>query len=109
MAVRLQPNEEQALCQLREALGRAVALVDLRLFGSRARGEGAPDSDIDVMIEVEKYTPVIDSTIGDLIFQINLENDTFISPTIFSREDLEKGPLSESPLFKAIKKEGVRL
>ncbi len=109
MALRLDSNERQALRQLRDALGNKVDLVDFRLFGSRARGESEPDSDIDVMIEVGEYTPDVESAIDEEIFQINLKYDTFISATIFGREELEQGPLSESPLFKVIEKEGVRL
>jgi len=36
--------------------------------------------------------------------------DSFqLSPAIFSRKELEEGPLSESPLYKAIQREGIPL
>ena len=107
--MQLSNNELAALEAFQRELRTKFGLIDLRLFGSKARGDATEDSDIDVMIELELYTPAIESEIDDLIFSLNLTYDTFISATIFSRDELENGPLSESPLYKAVEREGVRL
>lgn len=103
----LKENEEIALRVLKEELSRRFNVIDLRIFGSKVRGEDTPESDIDVMIELDEYTPDIKSGIYDIIFKINLENDTFISTIIFSKKELEDGPMSESPIYKAILREGA--
>jgi len=103
----LQENEQAALRALKEQLSRKFNLVDFRLFGSKARGEGTSESDVDVMIEIEGCDYEIKSQIYDMVFDINLENDTFISTTIFSKQEIEEGPMSESPIYKAIQREGV--
>jgi len=103
----LKENEERALKILKEALGNKFDIIDLRLFGSKARGESSHESDIDVMIEVTDISPEIEAQIDDMIFEINLENDSFISAVIFSRKELEEGPLAESPIYKIVQKEGV--
>jgi predicted nucleotidyltransferase len=105
----MRANERQALSKLKEALQKQFDLVDYCVFGSKARGDASPDSDIDVMIEVENSTPQIEAAIDDLVFEINLAHDCLISTVIFSRKELEEGPLGESPLYKAIKREGVRV
>lgn len=49
-------NKQAILDRLREnerAL-RARGVTHAALFGSRARGDNSPDSDIDIMIEIEK-------------------------------------------------------
>lgn len=102
-------NEYAALNGLRKELEERFGLVEFRIFGSKARGDATEGSDIDVMIELEKYTPAIESDVDDLIFSTNLAHDTFISATIFGRDELESGPLSESPLYKVIEREGIRL
>ena len=107
--IMLKGNERKALSALKQALMEKVRLVDFRLFGSRARGNASPESDIDVMIEVEEYTPAVESLIDDTLFEINLSYDCFISAVIFSRKELEEGPLDASPLYKAVEKEGVRI
>lgn len=105
----LKKNEERALRALKEELSRRFNIIDLRVFGSKARGEDTPESDIDVMIELDECNHDIKSKIYDIVFEINLKNDTFISTTIFSRKEIEDGPLSESPIYKAILREGSRI
>jgi predicted nucleotidyltransferase len=105
----LKKNEEKALRTLKKELSRRFNVIGLRVFGSKARGEDTPESDIDVMIELDECNPDIKSKIYDIVFEINLKNDIFISTTIFSRKEIEDGPLSESPIYKAILREGARI
>ncbi|MCL5986429.1 MAG: nucleotidyltransferase domain-containing protein [Actinobacteria bacterium] len=105
--LKLKKNEDRALRVLKEELSRRFNVIDLRVFGSKVRGEDTPESDIDVMIELDEYNPDIKSQIYDIVFDINIENDTFISTTIFCKKEIEEGPLSESPIYKAIMREGA--
>jgi predicted nucleotidyltransferase len=83
--------------------------VDFRLFGSKARGEGRSDSDLDVMIEIPVNDPAIVADIDDIIYRINLDHDVLISAVIFGREEIEDGPMSEAPIYKVIQREGIPL
>jgi predicted nucleotidyltransferase len=103
----LRKNEENAIHSLKERLKNRYSLLDFRIFGSKSRGDDSVYSDIDVMIELEESNYLIESDIYDLAFDINLENDCLLSLTIFSRKELDEGPLSESPIYKTIMKEGV--
>jgi predicted nucleotidyltransferase len=57
-------------------------LVALKLFGSRARGEGRDDSDIDVLVEVRGVTAEERGAIIDLAHDLGLEADLVISPLV---------------------------
>jgi len=103
----LNNNEILAIKHLKEILYSSFNIIDIKLFGSKVRGENTPESDIDLMIKINQSTPTIISQIYDITFEINLEYDTSISPVIFSKIELEEGPVSESPLYKIIQKEGV--
>lgn len=105
----LQHNEVEALASLKKELEKHFRLIDLRIFGSKARGNSEEDSDIDVMIELEYVTPSIEEAIDMIIFKINLKYDCLISSVIYSQEELTYGPMSESPLYKAIEREGIRI
>ncbi len=103
----LKENEETAIRRLKKVISERFNLIDFRLFGSKARGESTIESDIDVMIKIEGLNHDIKSQIYDIIFEINLENETFISATFFSKDEIDNGPMSESPIYKVIQKEGV--
>ena len=102
-------KEQEAVRELKRVLEEQFRLVDMRLFGSKARSDALSDSDIDIMIELEDCSPEIESAVDDIIFKINLTYDCFITAIIFSRDELEKGPLDASPLYRTILREGVRI
>lgn len=105
----LAPHELQALYAVKQALAQTDQLVDFRLFGSKARGDAAEESDIDIMVELEELTPALSNTVFDIVFDANLQYGVFISTVLFSRQELEEGPMSVSPLYKSIERDGVRL
>ena len=105
----MQPNERAAIFKLKRELGKALNLVDYRVFGSKARYVESPESDVDVMIEVENYTPEVETLIDDLVFEINLDHDCLISAVIFGSKELHEGPLRESPIYRSINREGIRI
>lgn len=105
----LEPYELQALNDLKQSLNHDFQLVDLRLYGSKVRGTAKADSDIDVMIELEELTPTFSDKVFDMVFDINLRHGVFISAVLFGRKELEEGPMSASPIYKAIERDGVRL
>ena len=105
----LSKNEEVAIRRLKEVLSEKFSLLDFRIFGSKARGDDTPESDIDVMIEIDESNPDIESQMDDIIFKINIENDTLISATFFTKKELDEGPMSESPIYKVIQKEGISI
>jgi uncharacterized protein len=105
----MKSNERAAVQKLKREIGKTINLVDYRLFGSKARGEESPESDIDVMIVVENYTPDVEAVIDELIFEINLDYDCLISAVIFGSNELHEGPLGESPIYRSISSEGIRI
>ena len=105
----LSSNEKKALRALKNILSEKYSILDFRIYGSKAKGTDVQGSDIDIMIVLEDHSPAIESEIDDLIFDINLKYDCFISALYFGRNELEFGPLAESPIYKKIMHEGVRL
>jgi hypothetical protein len=45
--------------------------------------------------------------VSDILWEISFENGVVVAPVIFSREDIENGPLFASPIYRVIMKEGI--
>ncbi len=93
--------------EAKERLSQQIPVFDLRLFGSRARGDDTPESDLDIYIETVSLSRQQHQIISDILWEIGFENGVVIAPIIFSREDIENGPLLASPIYKAIMREGI--
>ncbi len=95
--------------ELKKRLSEQVQLVDMSVFGSRARGNAAEDSDMDVFIEVDSLDKKLKEQILDITWEIGLENLMVISPLIVSRDELDNSPLRSSSIIKSIRQEGYRI
>jgi uncharacterized protein len=93
--------------KLKSRLLDKIPLVDLRIFGSRARGDGDNYSDMDIFLEVESLDRDQKETIHDLTWEIGLEFGLVLSPLIFTREEIENSPLRSSPVLMNIFREGI--
>ena len=85
-----------------------VPVLDLRVFGSRVRGDAVPDSDLDVFIEVEACTPKLRRRISEVAWEVGFEMDRIISTVVTTRAELEHGAMGANPLVLDVEREGVR-
>lgn len=93
--------------ELKVKLSRVVPLLDFKVYGSRARGSAAEDSDMDVFIEVETLDGESKKKIRQIAWEVGFEHLIHISPLIFTRHEIEKSPLRASDIVRNISKEGV--
>ena len=94
---------------LKRRLLQVVQLLDIRVFGSRARGGADEYSDMDVFLKIEGIDAEIKEKIDDVVWQVGFENFLVISPLIFTRHEIENTPLRSSPIVESIMLEGVAL
>jgi predicted nucleotidyltransferase len=88
-------------------------LLRVVLFGSVARGDSEPDSDIDVFILVKNGTRMeLTKRIVETSVDIDLEEGkckTHISPFINVLDEYEADKKSGIPIFRSIDEEGIVL
>ena len=94
--------------EFQRRLEAAMPVLDMRIFGSRARGEATFNSDMDVFIEVEHLSPELHRRIEDIAWEVGFDLDCVITTIVVTRDQLEHGPLGASPLLLNIEREGVR-
>lgn len=99
--------EKKAIIELKEVLTERYNLLEMRLFGSKARGPTDWESDIDLYILLEDYNWGVEMEICRLCFEIGLKYDVLLSPVLFSQKEVENRFVRATPFFKTIQKEGI--
>jgi predicted nucleotidyltransferase len=95
--------------RLRDALG--ANLVELRLFGSEARGDASPESDIDVLVVVRPDDARIafEDRVIDVAFDVNVEFGVYISPRVVTPSILSHPIWGATPFLASVRRDGVPL
>ena len=107
----LSPQERAALADLQRQVRGALPGVSTRmtLFGSRARGEAEPDSDMDVLLELdmERLDLATKRRIRRLAGEVSLKHSLLISFLFVDRvQARERGDYS---ILTNIREEGIPL
>ncbi len=86
-------------------------LREIILYGSYARGDFRPDSDVDIMIlldlsdiDIKKYR----HQLSDMTFDFNMDYDIDIKPIAKNEEHYRKW-IDNYPFYSNVNREGVRL
>jgi predicted nucleotidyltransferase len=83
-------------------------LVHMVLFGSRARGDAQPESDVDVLVvlrgPVDPGEEILRS--GEVVASLSLQYDMVLSRVVVSAEQFDR---EQSPLLLNVRREGISI
>lgn len=107
----LTDEERQALIGFVEKLlqrfnGRLLSAI---LFGSRARSEAGPNSDMDVLVVVDSDDLQVRKEIRHLAVDVWLEHGIYLSTRVWSRAHLRELEGLQTMLFRNIERDGIDL
>jgi predicted nucleotidyltransferase len=103
-------QEQEILTGFKRRLQERLPVDKLVLFGSRARGDADPDSDMDVLVVLN--TPVdwtVQKAVSECAWEASVFKNIVLAPIAVYREEWEDGPESSSLLALAVNREGVPL
>jgi uncharacterized protein len=86
-----------------------VPLSEIRVFGSRARGDFSPESDLDICLILRETSPEIEALISRLAWEVGFEHQVIITTVEYTLDLMLNSPLRESPFVKTINQEGISL
>ena len=84
-------------------------IVELYLYGSRARGDHRPDSDYDVFVVLHERTRDAVDRLYDAVVDVVCESGSLVSLKIVSRPHFARLVAAGNPLVANVRFEGIPL
>jgi predicted nucleotidyltransferase len=104
------PKERSSILQAVKSLKSDLPVSRVILFGSKARGTGAPDSDIDLLVLTScSITPQLRERISERLAQINLENDVELTSVVVSEQDWTTGLIHYTLIHSEVERDGCEV
>ncbi len=103
-------SDRLVLQRLKARVAERLPLSRIILFGSRARGDNEPDSDLDVLVLLEgSVSRESEEYVRFCAWELSYENGVVIFPLVVARTEWEEGLTSASLLAVAVGNEGVEV
>lgn len=107
----LTATEKRALSDFISRLRDSYAhqVLDVRLFGSKARGDYGPESDMDLLILVANRDPHLERGVSRLGSEIDLQYGVVLSEITMSQARFEWHRRHRAPFYRNLMRESVSL
>lgn len=106
----MQAIEKQVLDRFKSLLQERLPRHQIIMFGSRARGDAEPYSDLDVVVIIDAVADdAVREWVSDSAWEAGYVQGMVIVPVVFSRTEWEQGPERHSLLAQAVASEGIPL
>ncbi len=106
-------QDRQIILELKNRLSADLRkrVKKLILYGSRARGAGVDDSDLDLVALVDEKTPDIESALDDVAYSVMWDHDfkPVISLKVFSEARFRSAAEKGMSFYRHVEKEGISL
>ena len=104
----MHPREWAIVHQFKDRLREEqIPVASLFVYGSRIRGEAAPDSDLNVLVVVKNTDLSIRKQVSQCAWEVGYQSNVFIHSTVMAQDEFESGPERSSLFLRAVVQEGI--
>jgi len=103
----MQEKDLRIIEKFKQLVSQKVSVLEMRVFGSRARGNATGESDLDVLVIVDRLDQSIDKYISECAWEVGFHEDVVVMPVAVSIDAVKNSPLRESVFIKNVYREGV--
>jgi len=108
--VKLAEKERYSILEAARVLKSDLPVTRVILFGSKARGAGDPDSDIDLLVLTS--CPVgskLRTSISERLADINLHNDVLLTSVVVSEQEWSRGLIRHMLIHSEVERDGCEI
>jgi len=106
----LEPQTKRILFVCRDAIRANYPTARIVLYGSQARGQAGPESDVDLLVLLdEEITAAKKRVIRDTLYEVGLAKDLVISVIVRSYQAWNSSISQATPLYRVIQQEGIQV
>lgn len=111
MPLALTEKEKFVLNKFRKATEKAIGddLVEIKMFGSKARGDARKDSDIDILVITRSDDWHISDVIYGIATDIFLEDEIYLSSKVINNKKYNHLFKMKNPFIKNVIREGINI
>ncbi len=93
--------------EVKQKLGKQ--LLELKLYGSKVRGDWRKESDIDIYLVVKKYSERKNSIVLSAADKVFWKYNVDVTPVTWTEYERKRNMQMGSPYFNSVLKEGMSL
>lgn len=98
----------QIVRDLKDRISGKYPIREMRVFGSSARGDRKPDSDIDVWVHLFHVDRQIEEDLFDISYDLQLKHNCLIDLPVIDDRNLA-GVQGTAPIYEKIRMEGASI
>ena len=109
-SAKLTQKERDSIIKASRVLKTELPIMRLILFGSKARGTGEADSDIDLLVLTScPVNSKLRTAISDRLADINLQNDVLLTSVVVSEQDWSNGLIRYMLIHSEAERDGCEI